>query len=161
MFQKTPFNSITEAVDEFKRIFKSKTANPWELRFSDEFVEKDGRFVVTKLAEKKKSVVLKPLDLSKSPKSTLPQSLQDTLKIFCDVASMNKMVNDSQLNLPLGCLSRATIEEGHQLLTEIRNEVQLLAKKAIGTIGSTTPDLKVIKGGCQSRFHVSKRVICI
>ncbi|RUS22547.1 hypothetical protein BC937DRAFT_88542 [Endogone sp. FLAS-F59071] len=146
MFQKTPFNSKAEAVDEFKKIFKNKTANPWELRFSNEFVERDGRFVVTKLAEKKKSVVLKPLDLSKSPKSTLPHSLQDTLKIFCDVASMNKMVNDSQLNLPLGCLSRATIEEGHQLLTEIRNEIQLMVtKQAIGTIRNTTPDIKIIK----------------
>ncbi|RUP47991.1 poly polymerase catalytic domain-containing protein [Jimgerdemannia flammicorona] len=143
MFQKTPFNSMEEAVEEFKKIFKSKTSNLWEHRFSEEFIPKDGRFVVTKLAEKTKPLALKPLDLSKSPRSKLPHSVQDTLKVFCDIASMNKMVDDEKLDLPLGYLTAATVEEGYQLLMEIRDQIKQMEVKKTTTNGIL--DVKAIK----------------
>ncbi|KAG3052080.1 hypothetical protein PI125_g26206, partial [Phytophthora idaei] len=43
-FQNTPFRDETEAVNEFKKIFRSKTGNPWESRGPGEFVKKPKKY---------------------------------------------------------------------------------------------------------------------
>ncbi|KAI9981476.1 hypothetical protein PInf_009228 [Phytophthora infestans] len=43
-FQNTPFRDETEAVNEFKKIFRSKTGNAWESRAPGEFVKKPKKY---------------------------------------------------------------------------------------------------------------------
>ncbi|RLN74938.1 hypothetical protein BBO99_00008652, partial [Phytophthora kernoviae] len=43
-FQNTPFRDEEEAVNEFKKIFRSKTGNTWESRAPDEFVKKPKKY---------------------------------------------------------------------------------------------------------------------
>ncbi|KAJ1565664.1 hypothetical protein HK096_000571, partial [Nowakowskiella sp. JEL0078] len=46
MYQKTPFASKEECVDEFKKIFKSKSGNEWDA--TGEFVPKPGKYALSK-----------------------------------------------------------------------------------------------------------------
>ncbi|ETM31240.1 hypothetical protein L914_21163, partial [Phytophthora nicotianae] len=43
-FRKTPFRDETEAINDFKKIFQSKTGNSWESRAPGEFVKKHKKY---------------------------------------------------------------------------------------------------------------------
>jgi hypothetical protein len=45
--QRTPYQKKDEAVDEFEKIFKSKSGNPWAERNPPLFQPKDGRYTVS------------------------------------------------------------------------------------------------------------------
>ncbi|KAE9047678.1 hypothetical protein PR002_g910 [Phytophthora rubi] len=47
-FQNTPFRDEAEAVNEFKKIFRSKTGNTWESCAADEFVKKPKKYNLVK-----------------------------------------------------------------------------------------------------------------
>ncbi|KAJ3055438.1 hypothetical protein HK097_010471 [Rhizophlyctis rosea] len=143
MFQKTPYSTKEECIQEFEKIFKSKTGNAWKERDTS-FVPKPGKYIPLKLSPRK-NVNIKPIDsklLSTTPPSNLPHQVQDFMKIITDVPTINRAVNDADVGLPLGNLEPAIIKEAYEVLHEIRDKVKELEEERTKTL---VPDVNALK----------------
>ncbi|KAJ3341560.1 hypothetical protein HDU83_006579, partial [Entophlyctis luteolus] len=138
-FQKTPFNSREEAIAEFKKVFKSKSGNEWTGNPAD-FVEKPGKYCLVKKVEKL-PIVVKPIDYKECPQSSLPQPVEEVLKMFLHVASLkpSTVYNDDVASSPLdGALDRGVIDKAFEVLLTIRTKFHEMntMMKATDTIPS-------------------------
>ncbi|KAJ3037243.1 hypothetical protein HDV00_001875 [Rhizophlyctis rosea] len=144
MFQKTPYNTKEECVQEFEKIFKSKTGNAWKDRGTDTFIPKPGKYIPQRIVARK-NVAVKPLDgelLLKAPKSNLPSPVQDFMKIITNVPTFNRAINEADVGLPLGNLEPKVVKQAYDVLLEIRDKVKELDEENKKTL---VPDVNAIK----------------
>ncbi|KAL9658090.1 hypothetical protein ABK040_013004 [Willaertia magna] len=118
MFQSTPFDTEEEGVEEFCKIFKSKTGNV----FGEEFEAKKGKYKMVKITKKKIKDPLQPIDLTKACPSTLPSQLQEFIGLLCDITILRKdlrRLGFSNEYFSLGQLDKGTLKKGFDILSEI------------------------------------------
>lgn len=119
-----------DAIEEFKRLFLEKTGNPWEAwEQKQNFQKHPGRFFPldidygVKQAPKKK-------DPTKT-KSLLAPQLTELMKMLFNVETYRAAMLEFEINLsemPLGKLSKANIQKGFEVLTEIQNVLNNTSK---------------------------------
>ena len=123
MYQTTPYQNKDEAVAEFKKIFKSKTGNEW----GKDFEEKTKKYKVVDVSKRKVKDPLKPIDLDKSAKTTLPKSIYELMKLVCDITILRKdlgRLGISDEYFSLGNLSKERLKRGHQVLNTILTNIK-------------------------------------
>ena len=123
--QITPFPTKEDALQEFHKIFKSKTGNEWEDKDNFERVPKKYRLL--RFAKRKNyREHLVPFDLSNSkvPQSELEDEIKKIMKDVSDISMYHHVLGKYQIDtdvLPLAHLDKALILEAQQLLTEIQD----------------------------------------
>ncbi|KAJ3087259.1 hypothetical protein HK102_011472 [Quaeritorhiza haematococci] len=124
-YQRTPFPSKEDCVAEFLKVYKEKTGIHWEDRSSIKEGErpKPGKFAPLKIVERK-TIKLKPFDLSKARKAEVSQPIESLMTLFTDVATMQQAVSDAHLGLPLGNLPRGVVEDAYKILCKIRDVIK-------------------------------------
>ncbi|KAJ3073118.1 hypothetical protein HDU98_002207 [Podochytrium sp. JEL0797] len=117
-FQKTPFNTKEDAIKEFKKVFKSKTGNEWDM--ADDFTKKPGKYVLVKTV-KKRAVKVKPIDYEGVPASKLDGSVGEVVRMFLQVASAKPAGAYSDRGLPFdGALDAGRVNAAYDTLLTIR-----------------------------------------
>ena len=94
--QRSPFNSLDEAKNEFDKIFKSKTGNSWDER--NNFERKKGKYMLLTYnkIKLKHNELLKPFDYEKCQKSKIEnKEIHNLLKAFTDSSIIAKAFKDS------------------------------------------------------------------
>ena len=127
-YQNTPFSQADEAIQEFTKIFKSKTGNDWSNRNSFEEKYKKYRIVHTDHATK----IVRPsfkVDLMTNVESQLPMNLQIFMK---DISHVNilktayikeKLVDSS--SIPFERIDKKAIEKAKAILSEIKHQIEV------------------------------------
>lgn len=123
--------ALDAAKASFRSKFKDKTGNAWN--FGKGFEAKKGKYALLEMdygedvsASSADSSVVKKDD----PPSKLPASVQELIKLICDVNMMTQHMVEIGYDvkkLPLGKLSKKTVADGFTALKSIEKE---LAKKA-------------------------------
>ena len=124
--QRSPFNSIEEAKNEFDKIFKSKTGNSWEER--NNFERKKGKYMLLTYnkVKLKPNELLKPFDYEKCPKSKIEnKEIHSLLKAFTDSSIIAKAFKDSGVDTQKFNYSMLNKE----MLVKARNYLMELYKK--------------------------------
>ncbi|KAJ3279593.1 hypothetical protein HK104_001312 [Borealophlyctis nickersoniae] len=155
MFQKTPYNTKEECIQEFEKIFKSKTGNSWKER-NTSFVPKPGKYTPIKLSPRK-NVNIKPIDsklLSTAPPSNLTPQVKDFMKIITDVPTIKRAVTDADVGLPLGNLEPHVIKTAYEVLHEIRDKVKELEEERTKSL---VPDVNALKNLKNALVELSNR----
>ena len=127
------------AIQEFKKIFKSKTGNEWEEK--DSFTRVPGKYRLLSFAKRiNHKEYLTQLDLksNKVPKSEIQE--ESIIKIMKDITNVEMYHNavrgfhiDTDV-LPLGRLEKSFLYEAQQLLLELKDvldSIELDAKKKL------------------------------
>ena len=129
-YQNTPFSKADEAIQEFTKIFKSKTGNEWSNRNSFEEKHKKYRIVHTEHATK----IVRPsfkVDLMTNVESQLPMNLQIFMK---DISHVNilktayikeKLVDSS--SIPFEKIDKKAIGKAKAILSEIKHQIEIKA----------------------------------
>lgn len=118
--------SKESAKKEFFEVYLDKTGNAWANR--KQFVKKPGKFNVVDidLSGGDDPFADDAADANAPSQSKLPQPIQDLMKIFFDIAQIKKTLLSMEIDLdkmPLGKLSRAHIQSGYDVLTEIQEAI--------------------------------------
>ncbi|KAI8068747.1 ankyrin repeat-containing domain protein [Gongronella butleri] len=127
MHQKTPYLSEDEAVREFQAIFRAKSGNAW--RDVDNFTNQPGKYqrVITR-DPIKDMAILQDEDLAFGHHELLPSQLSPalhrTMTIFCDFNKLKVAHERVKLDIPIGQVPTATIQEAGRVLKEIETVVQ-------------------------------------
>ena len=124
--QRSPFNTLDEAKNEFGKIFKSKTGNLWEER--DNFDRKNGKYMLLTYnkIKLKPNELLKPFDYEKCPKSKInDKSIHSLLKVFTDSSIIAKAFKESGVDTEFFNYSMLNKE----ILRKARNYLMELYKK--------------------------------
>ncbi|XP_020247159.1 poly [ADP-ribose] polymerase 1 isoform X2 [Asparagus officinalis] len=119
-----------DAIEEFKRLFREKTGNPWEAwekkhnfqKHPGKFFPLDIDYGVPRVPRKK--------DPSKM-KSLLAPQLTELMKMLFNVETYRAAMLEFEINMsemPLGKLSKMNIQKGFEVLTEIQNILNDTAK---------------------------------
>ncbi|KAG9290740.1 hypothetical protein G9A89_011703 [Geosiphon pyriformis] len=136
-----PLNSLDRAKSEFGSKFRSKTKNSWELVCSEtsNFVAYSGKYTLIErdygddsLAEHKSELSVPPKEVKGKeleeeelkPISNLHPKVQDIISMIFDVGSWEDTMvalNYDAAKLPLGKLSKSTVNKGYQVLQKIAN----------------------------------------
>ena len=122
--QRSPFNSIDEAKDEFNKIFKSKTGNVWYDK--NNFVRQKGKYMMLAFNDVRLSYkeLLQPYDYTELPKCSLIQnkSVESLLKSFTDQSIYFKALRDSGVNTEffnLNMLNKALLVKASGILKDL------------------------------------------
>ena len=124
--QRSPFNSLDEAKNEFEKVFKSKTGNLWEER--NNFERKKGKYMLLTYNKirLKPNELLKPFDYEKCPKSKIDnKDIHSLLKAFTDSSIIAKVFKDSGVDTKFFNYSMLNKE----ILIKARNYLLSLYKK--------------------------------
>ena len=128
--QKSPFNTLEEAKNEFGKIFKSKTGNSWEQR--NNFERKKGKYMLltfnkTKL---KPNELLKTFDYNKCPKSNIEnKEIQNLLKNITDNSILTKAFKESNVDTDIfdySMINKELLLKAREYLIKIYNITQEL-----------------------------------
>jgi poly [ADP-ribose] polymerase 1 len=129
----TDYPMSSAAKREFEKTFKDKTGNEWKDRKS--FKKVYGKFLPLEIDFSDDSV--KAPDGSSLPTQgytgALPAATQDFVRLVFDIKAMNDALKEMEIDtqkMPLGKLSRNTINEGFKALNELQN---ILTEPAIVT----------------------------
>lgn len=123
MNQRTPFNKIEDAKEEFKKIFKQKTGgnNFDELdRFSR--VKKKYNLTRVNYVTVNMKDYLQPFDYDKSPKSRLRQEIYDLFQEISNVTMYQRAFQGYGIDptvLPFSGVKKQSLVEARQILLEI------------------------------------------
>jgi predicted DNA-binding WGR domain protein len=135
-YQRTPFNTLEDAVKEFKKVFLQKTGNKWEDVKSFEenpkkykLKELDGK-AITKLNDKVEfsanntdiNILLKPFKLKDNIKSTLSQELNDLFELVANQKIAQAYIKRIQSSVPTATITAIdsyAIVEANKTLNEI------------------------------------------
>lgn len=145
--QKTPFPTADEAVNEFEKIFKSKTGNEWQERHN--FEKKQGKYRLLDIDSTKTLTVhdILPsfkLEAYSKQKSALPTHWQTVLEKFTNTSVYRAAMKNLGINtelMPLGRLTKDRLKQARKILIEIQ---QLLVKKQELSTG-LLPDLEEVQ----------------
>lgn len=139
--QKTPFLNLEEAVIEFKKIFKSKTANLWE-NCRTTFVQKQNSYGVLKKFNYPKDNILQDFDFLNSTLPThLPLEVSNTMKLICNFTYLSRVYSDTSIDIPLGQVPQKTIEEAQKLLKNVKD----MSAKLIEAKGHPHDKAKIVE----------------
>lgn len=119
------FSSSPPAVQDFKKLFAEKTGNTWERR--DSFVKQPRLFYPVEIdygneSNNKIDELLKG-GQSGEYKGKLHPKVRDLTSFLFDVTAMQKVLLEMEIDIkkmPLGKLSKKTINDGYRALTEIQ-----------------------------------------
>ncbi|KAH9182822.1 hypothetical protein AeNC1_015205, partial [Aphanomyces euteiches] len=141
-YQNTPFNDSASAVDEFKKIFKSKTGNVFGN--PDTFEKKPGKYMLFKRKNERHEYdakVTAPLtdkEIIPKTKSALLPVVQDFLRVVTDINCLEEAARSEDHNLedlPLIELDPAVLMTAIDRLGEIKQTIldnDMLQKKMNG-----------------------------
>ena len=128
--QRSPFNSLDDAKNEFGKIFKSKTGNLWEER--NNFERKKGKYMLLTYnkIKLKPNELLKPFDYEKCPKSKLEnKEILNLLKVFTDSSIIEKAFKDSGVDTQFfnySMLNKEILVKARYYLLELYKKVKEL-----------------------------------
>ena len=130
--QRSPFNTLNEAKNEFNKIFKSKTGNNWEDRNNFKRIKGKYMLLTYNKIHIKPNELLKPFDYEKSPKSNLlNDEIKTLLKNITDNSIIAKAFKDSGVNTEFfnySMLNKEILIKARKYLIDIYNKVQELEK---------------------------------
>ena len=128
--QRSPFNRLDDAKNEFAKIFKSKTGNSWEERANFERIKGKYMLLSYNKVQLKPNELLKPFDYKKCPESKLDNlELQELLKAFTDSSIIAKAFKESGVDTEFfnySMLNKATLLKAREYLLELYKKVQEL-----------------------------------
>ena len=114
MNQRTPFNNVEEAKEDYKKIFKSKAANA--LEDVDNFVKVKNKYNIAKVnyvtADYKE--YLAPFDYTKCPKSMIDEETYNLFEEISNVSMYQKAMTSFGVNstaLPVSGIKKETLLE--------------------------------------------------
>ena len=142
--QRTPFGSLEQATNEFKKIFKSKSGNVWDERQSNiknlniDFEQKPTKYLLLKFKSTHAlhSDFLLNFDYSKIPNSLLSKEVRSLMKEITNRSIYAKALNESGIDtelLNLTYLNKELIHVARKYLGEIKvafEEIDTIGKKA-------------------------------
>jgi hypothetical protein len=103
-------------------LFLDKTGNPWHDRTPDRFQKRPGKFSVMELGIAADEAQHKDKALKTDMPSKLPQSVASFVSLITDEKMMKRTMMEMEIDLdkmPLGALSRAQIEKGFRILSDL------------------------------------------
>ena len=128
--QRSPFNTLDEAKEEFGKIFKSKTGNNWEQRNNFERIKGKYMLLSYNKIQLKPNELLKPFDYKKCPKSNLDNTeIHSLLKAFTDNSIIAKAFKESGVDTEFfnfSMLNKETLLKARGYLMELYKKVQEL-----------------------------------
>ncbi|XP_013405621.1 tankyrase-like protein isoform X2 [Lingula anatina] len=121
-FQKTPFSTREEAVDEYCKIFKAKAGNDWNNL--NNFVNQPKKYRLVS-ADKRRKQTRPPVnfDLHSDLPSKLPRYVQDFIKDISSVSMLTKQWERCGVDpslFPFGRIKRETFQKAIDLLLDIK-----------------------------------------
>ena len=128
--QRSPFNTLDEAKNEFRKIFKSKTGNNWDER--NNFERMKGKYMLLSYnkVQLKPNELLKPFDYNKCCESNLDNTkIQGLLKAFTDSSIIAKAFKDSGVDTEFfnySMLNKQILLKARGYLLELYKKVQEL-----------------------------------
>ncbi|KAI8979262.1 ankyrin repeat-containing domain protein [Mycotypha africana] len=129
--QKAPYLTKEEAVCEFKAIFKSKTGNSWG-NHQTAFEIKPGRYEILKTYHYPKDTLLENFDfLTSGITTSLPIEILNLMKLICNYGYLSEVYLDTKVDMPLGQIPQARIEQARKLLQET---VKLIDKYEVARV---------------------------
>ena len=130
-YQNTPYSKGEEAMEEFKKIFKSKTGNEWSNRESFEEKPKKYRIVQAEHA----SIIQRPsfeINLMTNVESKLPLNFQLFMKDISETKMLKSAFNKERLvdtnSIPFERITKTAILRAQEILAEIRKQVDKKTK---------------------------------
>ena len=134
--QRSPFNNIDDAKEDFKKLFKSKTGTLWEDRAN--FQRQKGKYMLLKFNEVQLThkELLKPFEYDKCPRSNIeiPQ-IQTLMKEITESSIYFKTLNDNGINTDffnLSMLNKELLIKARDIVKEIfvkLNEIDKVKKE--------------------------------
>ena len=121
--QRSPFNNIEEAKEDFKKIFKSKTGNLWENK--NNFEKQKGKYMLLKFNDVQLThkELLKPFDYNTCPESKVTNpKIKDLLKVFTESSIYFKALSDRGINTDFfnfSMLNKSLLLKAKELMKEI------------------------------------------
>jgi len=157
-YQQTPFAKEEDAITEFKKIFKSKSANEWEDR--DKFEKKPKKYQLlnfSKVVVTHKDL-LSPFEFEDLPESDLPKQVQSVMKQITNVAMYKKSMSSRGIDtevMPLSKLDRGYIVKAKQILIDIAEEHENLKAESKNLSKGSDDYLKIKEkiADLSSRFY--------
>ncbi len=128
--QRSPFNSLEDAKNEFCKIFKSKTGNLWENRNNFERVK--GKYMLIKFNKVQLTAkeLLKPFDYNQcAPSKIEDKEIKNLLKIFTDSSIYFKAVKESGINTEFfnfSMLNKELLKKARDYIFEIYKKLNEL-----------------------------------
>ena len=128
--QRSPFNSLEDAKNEFCKIFKSKTGNLWENRNNFERVK--GKYMLIKFNKVQLTAkeLLKPFDYDQcAPSKIEDKEVKNLLKIFTDSSIYFKAVKESGINTEFfnfSMLNKELLKKARDYIFEIYKKLNEL-----------------------------------
>jgi len=123
-YQQTPFATKELAIEEFKKIFKSKSGNDWENK--DNFQKQPKKYQLltfTKRTNHKEYLVPFNLKDPHVPKSHLDKEIRRVVEDIANVKMYQSCMRNYHIDtdyLPLANLTKSLLTEAQQILVEIR-----------------------------------------
>ena len=128
-FQNTPFGNAEQAIEEFEKIFRSKTGNDWKMRSQigaeHTFENKKGKYRLVdeeKIKRVKKSSLAFNLDTN--CQSKLPIEIQTMMKDLANVSmyiEAYKKIGMDYEALPFGRIKREKVLEAKEILDKLKS----------------------------------------
>lgn len=120
-----PFSSLSEALSRFEAIFKDKTGNDWRKHVRGEFSKQPGKFVPVSLVRALPEASDSALGTGDEERSHgLDERVASLMAKIFDVKAIEQSLREMEIDLkkmPLGNLSKATVEQGYSILKEIES----------------------------------------
>ena len=129
-WQRTPFRNKTDAIKEFRSVFRAKTGNDWTNIESFEEHPKKYHLVKRDLSEWEKAASIAELNLNLdcSLASQLPEPIQSVCRDLADVAALKANTRSvgvhKQILMPFGMLSKATLLQARDVLFQIADSIR-------------------------------------
>ena len=128
-YQKTPFASIEEAIREFKKIFKAKTANNWESVKQFTAVPKKYRLIdlQRRVKQKQRQYKVDVKSAIKSIESKLPAPIFELMKSLISVHSAEdalRSYGNAEAFTPFGVLKSETLMKAENILSQIEKLIE-------------------------------------
>lgn len=122
----TDYPLASAAVREFKKVFLDKTGNSWESRSN--FKKIYGKFMPIELDFSDSGAKSAGQQLNSAGyQGSLPRATQDLVSLIFDIKAMNDALKELEIDvekMPLGKLSKGTIQEGLKSLNELNTILQ-------------------------------------
>ena len=128
--QRSPFNSLDEAKNEFRKIFKNKTSNEWDER--NNFERKKGKYMLLTYnkIKIKPNELLTPFDYEKCQKPKIAdENIISLLKTFTDYSIIEKAFRESGVDTNFfnySMLNKEILIKARYYLMELYKKVQEL-----------------------------------
>ena len=130
--QRSPFNTLNEAKNEFNKIFKSKTGNNWDERNNFKRIKGKYMLLTYNKIHIKPNELIKPFDYEKCPKSNLLNNeIKTLLKNITDNSIIAKAFKDSGVDgefFNYSMLNKEILIQARKYLVDLLNKVQELDK---------------------------------